>query len=301
MKRMLKDPKAKALTENFANQWLTLRNLKEIKPDTKRFPSFTDQLRDDMLQETNLFFQHVMEDDRSILEFLDADYSFLNARLAKLYGIDGVNGPDFRKVKLTTEQHEQRGGLLMQASVLTVTSNPTRTSPVKRGKFILDNILGSPPPPPPPNVPELQETGELKGTLRQRMEQHRANPSCASCHQRLDPLGFGFENFNAIGAWRTKDGQEPIDPAGDLPGGKTFHGPAELRSILLERKEFFVKCLADKMLTYALGRGTKRTDQCFTDEIARTLAKQDYKFSILILEIVKSDPFQKRGLKRGTP
>jgi hypothetical protein len=299
VKRMLRDPKSRALVENFADQWLQLRNLKDFSPDPKRFPTFNEPLRQAMLKETELFFDHVVREDRSILEFLDADYTFLNERLAEHYGIPGVKGADFRKVTLTAEQHQQRGGLMMQASILTVTSNPTRTSPVKRGKFILDNILGTPPPPPPPDVPELKDDGELKGTLRQRMEQHRANPTCAACHQRMDPLGFGFENFNAVGAWRVKDGKEDVDPTGDLPGGKSFKGPAELRSILKERKEIFARCLADKLLTYALGRGTKRTDQCFTNDIARGVSKRDYKFSALALEIVQSDPFQKRRGKQG--
>ncbi len=236
--RMLKDAKAKALTENFANQWLTLRNLKEIKPDTNRFPSFNDQLRDDMLQETALFFQNVMTEDRSILEFLDADYTFLNARLAKLYGIGGVNGPDFRKVKLTEEQHQQRGGLLMQASVLTVTSNPTRTSPVKRGKFILDNILGTPPPPPPPDVPELKEDGgELKGTLRQRMEQHRSNPSCIraiSGSIRLDSV-LRISTPSAPGAPRTAKSQL-IPPATCPAANRSAARPSCERSFLNGRK-----------------------------------------------------------------
>jgi hypothetical protein len=299
IKRMLRDPRSRALVENFADQWLQLRNLKEFNPDPKRFPTFNEPLRQAMLKETELFFDHIVREDRSVLEFLDADYTFLNDKLAEHYGIAGVEGPDFRKVTLTPEQHKQRGGLLMQASILTVTSNPTRTSPVKRGKFILDNILGTPPPPPPPDVPELKEGGELKGTLRQRMEQHRANPACANCHQRLDPLGFGFENFNAIGAWRVKDGDGVVDSTGDLPGGKSFQGPAELRTILKDRKETFARCLADRLLTYALGRGTKRSDQCYTDDIARSVAKHDYRFSALVEEIAQSDPFQKRRGKPG--
>jgi mono/diheme cytochrome c family protein len=301
IKRLLKDPKSKALFDNFANQWLTLRNLKEFKPDPKRFPTFNDQLRDDLIEETRQFFNHVVRDDRSVLELLDAKYTFVNERLAKHYGLPSVRGDEFRQVTLTDEQHKQRGGILMMGSVLAVTSNPTRTSPVKRGKFILENILNTPPPPPPPDVPELKEGAELKGTLRQRMEQHRANPTCASCHQRMDPLGFGFENFDAVGAWRTADGKEAIDASGVLPGGKEFSGADELRSILLERKDTFTRCLADRLLTYALGRGMKRSDQCFTDEIAKNLAKRDYKFSALVIEIVKSDPFQKRRGKREKP
>src|SRR5207248_6116712 len=192
----------------------------------------------------------------SVLEFLDSDYTFVNDKLARHYGISGVSGGDFRKVKLTDKN---RGGVITQASVLSVTSNPTRTSPVKRGKWILENILGTPPPPPAPDAGELKE-GELKGSLRQQMEQHRRNPACANCHARMDPLGFGFENFDAVGAWRDKDGKFDVDSSGVLPDGSTFKGPAELRKVLLKKKDQFVRCLADKMLTYALGRGTERSD-----------------------------------------
>jgi hypothetical protein len=239
-----------------------------------------------------------MHEDRSVLEFIDSDWTFLNERLAKHYGIDGVKGEEFRKVKLPDGR---RGGVLTQASVLTVTSNPTRTSPVKRGKWILENILGTPPPPPPPGVEELKDDKEvmLKGSLRQRMEQHRVNPNCATCHARMDPLGFGFENFDAVGAWRDKDGKFDVDPAGVLPGGESFKGPAELRKILLQRKQDFARTLSDRLLTYALGRGLERTDRCFVDDITKTLAQNGYRFSALVLEIVKSDPFLKRRGKRG--
>ncbi len=299
VKRMLKDPKANALVENFSGQWLQTRSLKTFAPDPKLFPTFTEKLREAMIKETDLYFEAIMREDRSVLEFIDSDYTFVNETLAKHYGISGVKGDEFRKVKLPDDR---RGGVLTQASVLSVTSNPTRTSPVKRGKWILENILNAPPPPPPPDVPELKEGDqqELKGTLRQRMEQHRANPSCAICHQRLDPLGFGFENFNAIGGWRTKDGGQDIDPSGVLPTGETFKGPAELRAILKKRQDEFAKCLAEKMLTYALGRGTERYDRCAVEEIARRLKKDDYRFSTLVIEIVGSDPFQKRRAKRGT-
>jgi hypothetical protein len=190
---------------------------------------------------------------------------------------------------------------LTQASILAITSNPTRTSPVKRGKWILENILGTPPPPPPPSVPELNEDKEivLSGTLRQRMEQHRADPNCATCHQRMDPLGFGFENFDAIGAWRTHEGKYEIDASGTLPGGQTFKGPAELRTILKQREAQFSRCLTEKMLTYALGRGMERADKCTIDEVSRNVAKDQFVFSSLVLEIVKSDAFQKRrGMKK---
>ena len=298
VKRMLKDPKAGALVENFAGQWLQTRTLKTFAPDSKMFPTFNEKLRKAMLKETDLYFETIVREDRSILEFIDSDYTFVNETLAKHYGIPGIKGEAFRKVKLPDDR---RGGILTQASILSVTSNPTRTSPVKRGKWILENILGTPPPPPPPGVEELKEgeQQELVGSLRQRMEQHRANPSCATCHQRMDPLGFGFENFDAIGGWRTKDGTHDIDPSGVLPTGQEFKGPAGLRAILKQRQDDFAKCLSEKMLTYALGRGTERYDRCAVNEIAGSLKKNDYRFSTLVIEIVKSDPFQKRRAKRG--
>src|SRR5206468_6325729 len=249
------DGKARALVESFAGQWLELRSLKAVTPDTALFPAFDEALRAAMLKESELFFEAIVKEDRSILDFLDADFTFLNERLARHYGINGVRSDQFQRVHLTDDQ---RGGILTQASILTVTSNPTRTSPVKRGKWILENLLGTPPPPPPPDVPELKEGKELTGTLRQRMEQHRANPSCATCHQRMDPLGFGFENYDAIGAWRTKDGKFAVDAGGVLPDGRKFNGPAELRKILKERQAEFTRCLTEKLLTYALGRGMER-------------------------------------------
>ena len=244
-----------------------------------------------MVRESELFFDHIVKNDRSVLEFLDADYTFLNGRLARHYGISGVYGPNFKPVKLTDGR---RGGVVTQASVLAVTSNPTRTSPVKRGKWILENILGTPPPPPAPDVPELPPTGELKGTLRQQMEQHRANPSCAVCHAKLDPLGFGLENFDAIGAWRDTDNKQKIDASGVLPGGATFDGPAELRKVLLGKADQFRACLAEKLLTYALGRGLEYYDKCALDEIVARLKSGDDKFSALVLAIAESDAFQKR-------
>ncbi len=299
VRRMLKDPKAAALVENFFDQWLQIRGLKTFTPNPEQFPTFNEPLRTAMQKETELFCGHVIKEDRSLLDFLDADYTFVNERLAKHYGMEGVQGDDFQKV---TIKDNRRGGVLTQASILAITSNPTRTSPVKRGKWILENILGTPPPPPPPSVPELKEGNEaaLSGTLRQRMEQHRADPNCATCHQRMDPLGFGFENFDAIGAWRTQEGKHAIDASGVLPGDVKFNGPAELRAILKKRGGAFGRCLTEKMLTYALGRGMERYDKCTLDEIAKNLAKENYKFSSLVLEIVKSDAFQKRrGMKPG--
>ncbi|MCC6418926.1 MAG: DUF1592 domain-containing protein [Gemmataceae bacterium] len=296
-RRMLRDPKARALTENFAGQWLQIRNLKTkaIVPDAGTFRTFDEKLRLAMIRETELFFEAIVKEDRSVLDFLDADFTFVNERLAKHYGLPDVKGEEFRRVSLKSTE---RRGVLTQASILTVTSNPNRTSPVKRGKWILENILNTPPPPPPPEVPELEQQGELKGSLRQRMEQHRVNPLCASCHQRMDPLGFGFENFDAIGAWRTREGAFAIDASGTLPGGQSFKGPRELVAVLKQREGEFRRCLADKMLTYALGRGLEVYDKCALDDICTHMARDGNRFSSLVLAIVQSDPFQKR---KGRP
>ena len=291
VQRMLREPKAKALVENFTGQWLQIRNLGKVTPDTNTFAGFTEELRADMETETELFFTAVMREDRSILDFIDGNYTFVNERLAAHYGIPGVRSNDFQKVLF---KNKSRGGVLTHASILTITSNPTRTSPVKRGKWVLDNLLGTPPPPPPPDVPDLKDGKELTGTLRQKMEQHRANPNCASCHERMDPIGFGLENFNAIGEWRVKDGDFAIDTSGKLPNGMRFNGPSELRKILRAQKDLFAHCLTEKMLTYALGRGLEYYDRCAVDQITTALANRDYKFSVLISEIVKSAPFQMR-------
>lgn len=295
VRRMLKDPRSSAFVQNFAGQWLTLRTLATVTPDRKTFPNFDAELRGAMQRETELFFEAILRDDRSVLDLLDADFSFVNERLAKHYGIEGVVGKEFQRVKMPPE----RGGILTQASILTLTSNPTRTSPVKRGKWILEQILNTPPPPPPPDVPELQDEKQLTGTLRQVMEQHRASPVCASCHNRLDPIGFAFENFDAIGAFRTKDGGFDIDPSGVLPDGKKFQGPAELKAILKGKKELFVGCLIEKMLTYALGRGLEYYDKCAVDAIHTAMTKNEYRFSTLVVEIVKSEPFQMRTATGG--
>jgi hypothetical protein len=292
VRRMLRDPKARALTENFAGQWLQTRNLRTMTPDPGVYPAFDNALRTAMEKETELFFEAMVKEDRNVLNFLDADFTFVNERLAKHYGLPGVKGDEFRRVSLAGVE---RRGVLTHASILTVTSNPTRTSPVKRGKWILDNILNTPPPPPPPDVPELEEQkGELKGSLRQRMEMHRSNALCASCHQRMDPLGFGFENFDGIGGWRTRDGKFPIDPSGELPGGQRFKGPRELVAILKTKAAEFRRCLAEKLLTYALGRGLEPYDRCAVDDICAEVVRGDDRFSALVLAIVKSDPFQKR-------
>jgi hypothetical protein len=292
--RMLKDPKAAALAQNFSGQWLQTRNLKLVTPDPWLFPEFDEELRVAMEKETQLLFETIVKEDRRVTEFIDANYTFLNERLAAHYGIPGIKGTQFQRVSLNSSQ---RGGILTHGSFLTITSNPTRTSPVKRGKWVLENILGTPPPPPPPEVPELSEAKEvvLSGTLRQRMEQHREDPNCATCHARMDPIGFGFENYNSIGGWRNQDGKFAIDPAGKLVSGESFSGPADLKTVLLKHKQAeFLRCLSEKMLTYALGRGVEYFDKCAVDQIARGLERNQNRFSALIMEIVKSVPFQMR-------
>jgi Protein of unknown function (DUF1592)/Protein of unknown function (DUF1588)/Protein of unknown function (DUF1587)/Protein of unknown function (DUF1585)/Protein of unknown function (DUF1595)/Planctomycete cytochrome C len=309
VRRMLADPKSRSLVDNFAMQWLQLRRLKTVTPDPKLFPSFNEGLRSAMLKETELFFQAIIREDRSINDLIDADFTFVNRPLAQLYGLESAmskppegerrgrrRGDQGREFERITLPDKLRGGLLTQASVLTVTSNPTRTSPVKRGRWIMEQILGSPPPPPPPNVPELAEGDkeQLTGSLRQRMEQHRANPACANCHAKMDPLGFAFENYNAIGGFRQKDGEFSIETGGTLPGGKTFQGPIELKSILKEQHTKVGRNLAEKLMTYGLGRGLEHYDRRSIKKIQDELEKNDYKFSTLAIEIVKSDPFRMR-------
>lgn len=291
--RMLADPKAQALVDNFAGQWLQLRDLKNMSPDPEKFRGFDESLRAAMRRETELVFWHIVSNDRSVLELLDADYTFVNERLARHYGLDEFvrTGTDdqWRQVSAIG----QRRGVLMHSSILLLTSNPTRTSPVKRGKWILDNLLGEPPPPAPPNVPELGEGAEALGSLRQRMEQHRADPNCAVCHTKMDALGFGLENFDVIGAWRDADGPEPIDAAGELPGGKTFDNPVELIEILVQdKRREFVRCLSAKLLTYALGRGLGVTDRVHVTQVAERLEAEDHRFHALVRAIVTSTPFR---------
>ena len=246
-----------------------------------------------MQRETELVFEHVMRADRSVVDFLTGDYTFVNARLAKFYGIAGVTGEAFQKVSLAGTP---RRGVLTHAGVLTLTSNPTRTSPVKRGKWVLENLLGTPPPPPPPNIPELDDKSrQLAGTLRQQLEQHRTNPNCASCHARMDPIGFGLENFNAIGAWREKDGEAPVDAAGTLASGDKFANAVELSSLLAQKRRWeFTRSMAERMLTYALGRGTEHYDRPAIDKIAEQLEQGGDRFSALVLAVVDSFPFQYR-------
>ena len=298
VRRMLKDPKSQALVDNFAEQWLQLRVLNEITPDPKRFPEFNAELREDMKHETRRFFEHVMREDRSILEFLDGSYTFVNERLAKHYGFENVPGTEFQQVSLAGKN---RAGLLTQGSILTLTSNPDRTSPVKRGKWIMEVILDRPPPPPPPNVPELEESAKAapESSLREQLELHRKNAACASCHRVMDQLGFGMENFDAIGRWRDSEGGRPLDTTGELPGGASFKGPIELTSVLRSKQCDFGECLAEKMLTYALGRGLEFYDRCATDKIVAALKRQDFKFSVLVTEIAKSEPFRMRRGEEG--
>lgn len=298
VRRMLLDPKADALANNFLGQWLQTRALESVEPDAKKFPDFDEYLRLSMARETAMFFKSILREDRSILDFIDADYSYLNERLARFYGLTEVQGPEFRKVAFARDT--QRGGLLTHGSVLTISSYANRTSPVLRGKWVLDNLLGSPPPPPPPDVPNLNE--EKIGTtssMREQLELHRKNPICASCHVRMDPLGFGLENFDAVGAWRTKDGEFPINASGELPDGRSFTGPQELKSILKAQPERFTETLTRKMLMYALGRGLEPSDTEAVNEISKKVAADNYRMSSLILGIVNSQPFQKRRGERS--
>ncbi len=296
VKRMLADDKSAALADNFAGQWLETRNLDVVKPDPQKFPEWGPELRDAMKAETRMFFESILRENRPLSEFLDAKYTFLNERLARHYGIEGVTGPDFRRVTLSNDPRgDQRGGILAHASVLTVSSYPTRTSPVIRGKYLLENILGTPPPPPPPNVPTLNEEAVgSASSLRQQLEKHRTNPTCASCHSRMDVLGFGLENYDAIGRWRTMDGKFQIDAGGTFPNGKSFVTPAEMRTLLKAELPEFARCLTQKMLTYSLGRAIERYDRPVVNDIQRKLVANDYRFQTLIYEIAQSLPFQSR-------
>lgn len=294
--RMLRDPKSRALTDNFATQWLTLRKLENASPDPGLFPNFDEALKKDMEEESKAYFSDVMKSDRSVIEFLDSSHAFLNERMAKHYGIAGVGGPNFRKVQL---KGKQRGGLLTMASVLTVTSNPNRTSPVKRGKWLLENILGAPPPPPPPGLDGLEE-GESKTpskTIKERMERHRRDPSCAVCHAKMDPLGLAFENYDAVGRWRTMDGKFPVDATGTMSTGEKFSGAADIKKVLLGRKGEFVRTLTEKLMTFALGRGLDRSDRRAMDAIVAGAEKEGYRFSSLVKGIVSSEAFRRRRIE----
>lgn len=291
--RMLQDPRSEALVDNFAMQWLQLRKLYNFQPDKQMFPTFNADLMNSMIEESKEYFGYVMKEDRPILDFIDSQYTFVNEDLAKHYGIAGVTGPNFRKVSTAGSG---RGGVLTQASVLAITSNPTRTSPTKRGKWILEQILGSPPPPPPPGVGDLAESSRVDANLsiRQKLEVHRKNPSCATCHTKMDSLGFGFENYDPVGRWRTKDGALPIDSTAILPDGKKFSGPTQLKTILMGNKQEFTYNFVEKMMTFALGRGVDLKDKCFIEDIVKKAAANNYKFSTIVQGIAQSDTFRKR-------
>ena len=293
-RRMLADRRSFNLATNFAGQWLRLRNLDAVIPSSKIFRDFDDNLRQAFRKETELFFDSVLREDRSISTFIKSDYTFLNERLAKHYGIPHVYGSRFRRVALTPES--RRGGLLRQGSVLTVTSYATRTSPVLRGVFVLSNILGAPPPPPPPNVPALDEsTMAANLSMRERLAAHRSNAACASCHRTIDPAGFPLENFDAVGQWRDLEVDErPVNASGTLPGTGEFRGIDGLEDALLARPNLFATTLTEKLLTFALGRGVEYYDAPAVREIVRDAERDDYRFSSVILGIVKSIPFQMR-------
>ena len=296
VRRMLADPKSQAFIDNFVGQWLQLRNLKTKQPNSHEFPDFDDNLRQSLGTEAEMFFASIMREDRSVLDLMTANYTFLNERLARHYGVPNVYGTHFRRVTL---KDETRYGLLGKGAVLMVTSHPHRTSPVLRGKWILENVLGSPPPPPPDVVPPFEEdAGAAKPkSVRERMEQHRRNPACASCHRMIDPAGLALENFDAVGAWRTKDGGTrgaPVDASGQLVDGTQINGVVELRAALLREPETFVRTLTEKLMTYAVGRGLTGTDMPAVRTVVRDSARVQYRFSSVILEIVRSVPFQMR-------
>jgi hypothetical protein len=292
VRRMLKDRRADALVTNFAGQWLHLRNVETVQPDPVIFP-FDAQLRQAFADETRLLVASIVRDDRSILDVLRADYTYLNQRLAEHYGVPNIYGSQFRRVAVTDPN---RRGLLGHGSVLTLTSYPNRTSVVQRGKWVLENLLGTPPPPPPPDVPELQSSRDGKKlTMREQMEAHRANPACSSCHARMDPIGFALENYDGVGKWRTDDAGSPIDARGALPDGTVFEGGAGLTELLLTRyKDDVVRTATEKLLTYALGRGVEYFDAPVVRAITRQAAADDYRFSSLVLAVVKSAPFHMR-------
>ncbi|HEX5102216.1 MAG TPA: DUF1592 domain-containing protein, partial [Pirellulaceae bacterium] len=293
VRRMLADPRAASLVSNFAAQWLYLRNLEAAQPDMRLFPDFDDNLRQAMRRETELCFERIVREDRSVLDLVRADATYLNERLARHYGIPHVYGSRFRRVALDDDRH--RGGLLRQGSILTVTSYATRTSPVIRGKWVLENLLGSPPPPPPANVPDLKDnTVSSRLSVRERLAEHRANATCANCHNLIDPAGLSLENFDAVGRWRTLEEGRPINASGGLPDGSSFAGVAGLERALLDRPELFVQTLTEKLLTFALGRGIEHYDAPAVREIVRDAKDNEYRFSQIILGIAHSTPFQMR-------
>ena len=296
-RRMLADPRSKELVRNFAGQWLYLRNLRGVVPDAVVFPEFDENLRDAFLQETELFFESLIRENRSVLDLLGADYTYVNERLAEHYGIPDVYGSQFRRVTLPPEVAERRGGIFGHGSLLTVTSYPNRTSPVLRGKWVLANILGTPPPAPPADVPDLPDRGEdgRAATVRDRLQRHRESPACSVCHAPMDPLGLALENYDAVGKWReTGEANLPIDASGNLPDGTAFAGPTGLRSLLLERREQFMGTFTEKLLAYALGRGPEYYDRPTVRAITRSAASENYRWSSIITGIVQSTPFRMR-------
>jgi mono/diheme cytochrome c family protein len=292
--RMLADPRSESLVTNFAAQWLHLRNLDAITPDMRLFPDFDDNLRQAFRQETEMLVESVIRENRSALDLLRANYTFVNERLAKHYGIPNVYGSRFRRVEFG--EGAQRGGLLRQGSILLVTSYPTRTSPVIRGKWVLDNVLGVPPPPPPANVPALDDVKTVKrnAPIRERLAEHRKNPTCAGCHRLTDPVGFALENYDAVGRWRTMEAGEPIDASGTMYDGTAFRGVAGLQKAILQRPEMFVTTLSEKLLTFAIGRGVAYYDAPALRKIVRDTSAQDYRFSSIVMGIVNSTPFRMR-------
>lgn len=294
VERMLKDPKAKMLGRTFADQWLQLTKLTHLRPDPKSFAIYSPQARNLMVRQATMFFDDIVANDRSVIDFLDSDYTFVNNQLAAYYDIGGVDGAEMRRVAI---DKPERGGLLGMGAVLMLTSNPTRTSPTKRGKWILEQILGTPPPPPPPMAGDLQPTAPdgRKLNLREQLEEHRKNPECAGCHAQMDPLGFSLENFNAVGQWRFNDAEgKPVDASGVMPDGKKVNGPIELRKVLLDRKDQFVRALSEKLMIFGLGRGVTLRDDCALDDVAKRCRESGYRFSAIIKGIATSDAFRKR-------
>jgi hypothetical protein len=294
VRRMMADPRSQAMVDNFVGQWLYLRNMRGVYPDPDIFPQFDENLRDAFRRETELFIGNQLQADTTLLEMLSADYTYVNQRLAEHYGIPGVYGNRFRRVTLSSDA--QRGGLLGHGSVMTVTSYPNRTSPVLRGKWVLENLLGAPPPEPPPDIPALEEERDGEPvSLREAMAQHRENPSCSVCHAPMDPIGFSLQNYDAIGGWRDlNEGGTPVDASGVLPDGVAFEGRSGLRDLLLDRPDDFVGTITEKLLMYALGRGTEYYDTPVVRKIVRDSAGRNYRWSSIILGIVKSTPFQMR-------
>jgi hypothetical protein len=301
VRRMIGDPRASALVDNFAGQWLHLRNMRVVAPDPRVFPDFDANLRDAFERETGLFLASQLREDRSVLDLLRADYTFVNERLAQFYGIPHVYGSHFRRVAVADDN---RLGILGHGSILTVTSYSTRTSPVLRGKWLLENVLGAPPPPPPPNVPDLDlargtDANQVPRSVRQRLEAHRRSPACASCHAVMDPLGFALENFDGIGKWRTRDEGQAIDSSGVLLDGTKFTGAAEFRKVLLTHGDAFARTVTEKLMTYALGRELEYYDFPAVRAIVRDAARNDYTWSSLVLGVVRSPPFQMRATAAG--